>query len=553
MKFKNLLFTLSCLILLPFAASCHGKKEIHEFIVPEEFDNSENYEISFWAKNDTNMIQKRIYEQAIVDFESLYPNIKVNMRQFSDYGQIYKDVLINIKTNTTPNVCISYPDHVATYLSNENLVVPLDNLISNEKYGLGGSKVLFDSPKESEVFPKFMQECFYNKNQYLLPFMRSTEACYINQDYVEKLGFKVPEVLTWDFMWEVASKALDEYTGEQVLLPIIYKSVDNQLITMLKQKNIPYTTANGEIDLFSDGTKLVLKDLGYHTATGEFEIFAVTSYPGNYFNVGRTIFAIDSTAGATWMGENAPQIEIEESKIAHFKTVVRPVPQYDVNNQFMISQGPSICVFNKDDPQVVMASWLFASFLLNNSVQIPYSETEGYLPVTSKAFDSPDYQAYLNSAGKENYDDWDDSYISAKKYYNGKSRNLSAASFFYDTKIDATKLVYDNINNTFITPVFNGSTAVRNAAGYLIEMTIKEVNKHANDINGDNYEDYISDDFIKSLYDSTINRYKLDVVESKLSSTAIIMLILLSLAWVYIAGYGLTIVLKNHKKKKKRL
>ena len=43
-KFKNLLFTLSCLILLPFAASCHGKKEIHEFIVPEEFDNSKNYE-----------------------------------------------------------------------------------------------------------------------------------------------------------------------------------------------------------------------------------------------------------------------------------------------------------------------------------------------------------------------------------------------------------------------------------------------------------------------------------------------------------------------------
>ena len=58
----------------------------------------------------------------------------------------------------------------------------------------------------------------------------------------------------------------------------------------------------------------------------------------------------------------------------------------------MISQGPSVCVFNKSDSQEVLASWLFAQYLLTNEVQIAYAETEGYVPVTEKAQKSLEYQ-----------------------------------------------------------------------------------------------------------------------------------------------------------------
>ena len=68
----------------------------------------------------------------------------------------------------------------------------------------------------------------------------------------------------------------------------------------------------------------------------------------------------------------------------------------------MISQGPSVCVFNKADPQEVLASWLFALYLLTDDVQIAYSQTEGYIPVTSKAQESPAYQDYLSRCGEDN-------------------------------------------------------------------------------------------------------------------------------------------------------
>ena len=41
-------------------------------------------------------------------------------------------------------------------------------------------------------------------------------------------------------------------------------------------------------------------------------------------------------------------------------------------------------------------------YLLSNEVQIAYSETEGYVPVTSMAQNSPEYQDYLSRAGEDN-------------------------------------------------------------------------------------------------------------------------------------------------------
>ena len=78
---KTVLALTMCLCLL---TACHGKESLTPFVIPEEFDLSKHYEITFWAKNDTNKTQTAIYEQAISDFEALYPNITVNLRLYTD-------------------------------------------------------------------------------------------------------------------------------------------------------------------------------------------------------------------------------------------------------------------------------------------------------------------------------------------------------------------------------------------------------------------------------------------------------------------------------------
>ena len=224
---KRILCALLCaLCLLPLTA-CHGSRGYDDFAMPESFDTSRSYEISFWAKNDTNKTQTEIYQKAIADFEALYPNIHVSMRLYTDYGKIYNDVITNISTGTTPNVCITYPDHIATYMTGTNSVVPLDAVFADAKYGLGGSELRFDGPTKDEIIPQFLSECAIGGTTYALPFMRSTEACYINKTMLEQMGYEVPEVLTWDFVWDVSEQAMKKnadgtfaVNGQKVMIPL---------------------------------------------------------------------------------------------------------------------------------------------------------------------------------------------------------------------------------------------------------------------------------------------------------------------------------------------
>ena len=525
------LLLILCAAVLPLISGCHGARGLAAFEIPEAFDTTREYEITFWAKNDTNRTQTKIYEQAIADFETLYPNIHVNLRLYTDYGKIYNDVITNIATNTTPNVCITYPDHIATYLTGVNVVVPLDDLMDDPVYGLGGSAVSFDAPSREEIVPYFLEECSFAGHWYALPFMRSTEACYVNRTYVEALGFQVPDVLTWDFVWEVSEAAMRKgadgnylVNGQSVMIPFIYKSTDNMMIQMTQQRGTGYSTEDGEILLFNDSTAELLYTVAEHSATGAFSTFKISSYPGNFFNAGQCIFAVDSTAGATWIGSDAPLQDIASDRIVRFETEVRMVPQFDPEHPQMISQGPSVCVFNKTDPQEVLASWLFVQYLLSDGVQIAYSETEGYVPVTTRAQEREDYLDYLSRAGEDN-------------------------TVHYAVKIQAAQLLLDHAGDTFTTPVYNGSTSLRDAAGQLIENVAKDTRRHIR----------VDDEYIRSLYDSVISLYRLDQLRGAstgektdlgpLPPAAIALLSALGAIWVLLGLSAAYTALKRGKKR----
>ena len=293
------------------------------------------------------------------------------------------------------------------------------------------------------------------------------------------------------------------------------------LITMLRQTGGGYSDEAGSILIFNDTTGDILKEIASHGQTRAFSTFKISSYPGNFLNAGQCIFAVDSTAGATWMGTDAPLSDIHESKKAHFETAVLPVPQYDTANISMISQGPSICIFNKDDNEEVLASWLFVQYMLSDDVQMAYSETEGYVPVTIKARNNPAYLDYLSREGEDN-------------------------SLHYDVKIKAAKLLLGNSENTFVTPVFNGSTSLRDASGQMIEEVTKATRRRIE----------VDDAFIDKMYDNMKSLYRLDVTrsaagnatsteQSELPTESKSLLIILAVVWIFIAGYVLYTYSRN--------
>ena len=225
------------------------------------------------------------------------------------------------------------------------------------------------------------------------------------------------------------------------------------------------------------------------------------------------------------MGSKAPLSDIDESKKVDFKTAVRMVPQFDTQNISMISQGPSLCIFNKPDNEEVLASWLFAQYMLTNDVQISYAETEGYVPVTAKAQNSAEYQDYLSRAGEDN-------------------------DTHYDVKIAASQLLLSNTENTFTTPVFNGSTSLRDAAGQMIEDVTKSVRR----------KQTVNDAYLDKLFNDINSLYRLDQISvsasggkadlGPLPSTSVALLSTLAAIWVLILLYLLIDRLRKKQAKK---
>ena len=181
-----------------------------------------------------------------------------------------------------------------------------------------------------------------------------------------------------------------------------------------------------------------------------------------------------------------------------------------------------MCVFNKSDSQEVMASWLFCQFMLTNEVQIAYSQTEGYCPVTKKAQDSDEYRDYLSREGED-------------------------TELYYDIKLKATKLLMENTDNTFVTPVFNGSASLRNAAGQLIEGTNKAVRR----------KQTVDGDFMKALKDETVSLYRLDQISTSqgkvtlgpLPKGSVILITTLGICWIGIVFYAIREKIKRRDTK----
>ena len=109
----------------------------------------------------------------------------------------------------------------------------------------------------------------------------------------------------------------------------------------------------------------------------------------------------------------------------------------------------------------------------------------------------------------------------------------------YDVKIKAAGLLLDNIGNTFVTPVFNGSASLRDAAGAMIENTVKSVRRGQQ----------VDDGYIENLYSDMTSLYRLDQISrqnsmnsgqadlGRLPGTAVLLLACgLLLRWLHIRG-----------------
>lgn len=362
------------------------------FDVPESgYDNSE-VTIDFWHTMGSNL--RDVLDLYLEDFNEIYPNIHVNHQQIGSYNDVRDQCKSAIQVGDQPNIAYCYPDHVALF-NKAKAVVTLDGLIDS-KIDMGDGKILGLTADEKSDFI----EGYYNEGSqfgdglmYTMPFSKSTEVLYYDQTFFTKNNLTVPT--TWDEMKAVCAQIK---TIDPASTPLGYDSESNWFITMCEQYGSNYTSATGNHYKFDNkvnrGFVSEFKtwyDAGYVTTEALYG--AYTSGLFTSTNGVRCYMCIGSSAGASY------QRPTKVDGAYPFEVGIATLPQIDVENPKVISQGPSVCIFKSDNPQEVVASWLLVKFLTTNvDFQAEFSIASGYVPVLKSVAENKAFADHIASA-----------------------------------------------------------------------------------------------------------------------------------------------------------
>lgn len=435
---KKLVSTILALTMLLVCMTSCVTAQAAEFAVPTEGYDGSDVTIKFYHTMGSNLTP--VLDAYIAEFNKLYPNIHVEYTSVGSYDDVRDQLSTEITVNNQPNIAYCYPDHVALY-NLAKAVQTLDDLIDSQVTvtradGTTEQLGLTEEQKADFITGYYEEGKQYGDGlMYTLPLSKSTEVLYYNKTFFDANGLTVPA--TWDELEELCAKikAIDPNS-----IPLGYDSEANWFITMTEQLQTPYTSATGDHYLFNtEENRAFVKRFnewyqkGYLTTQTLYG--AYTSGLFTSTNEVKSYMSIGSSAGAVHQRPTAGA-----DGTYPFEVGIAIIPQANADHQRVISQGPSVCIFKKSNPQEVVASWLFVKFLTTNvEFQAEFSMASGYVPVLKSVAENPAYAEFLASADGGNF-------ISA----------LSA------------KVCLEQEEAYYTSPAFNGSSTARDQVGALI-------------------------------------------------------------------------------------
>ena len=435
--YVSLILLLAMLVSTLALTACPQDQPYINLDLTGVYDGSK-VEISFWHSMGAE--NKAVLDDAIARFNETYPNIKVTHQSYGDYDGVFEQIRTKLTAGKQPNFAFCYPDHVATYNKSES-VIALDDLINNKNVIEGSGEMMgLTDAQLADFIPMYYNEGkgFGDDKMYCLPFQKSTEVLYYNKTVFEDLGISEPK--TWDDVAAACTTLKAKYPN---CTPLGYDSSENLFITLAAQYGSNYTSATGEHYLFVNDTNkaFVNKFAEWHQkgwlTTSE---LMGGSYTSDAFKkaddeLGKVFMSIGSSAGARYQRPDKVNNKYP------FDVGIATLPQVDPTNPKVISQGPSVCIFEDENVQEVYASWLLLKFLTTDqSFQAIYSMKSGYVPVIQSVYETEQYKKSLEKADGGDF--------------------ITAL---------VAKIAIEQKDAYFTSPAFAGSADARTQVGLLIE------------------------------------------------------------------------------------
>ena len=369
-------------------------------------------EIEFWTGFGSNI--NDVMEPLLEEFTKL-SGVKVRYESKGSYDNVLNATQLSATTGKFPNLVIGYPDHFASYV-NQDIIVRLDYYFENDvqsSFEPEGERFKVDDFYGDYMVENQSIEFDENGKGYTLgvPFNKSTEVLIYNSTFFEwcatqndlKDNIFVPK--TYDEVDSVGTAILNMLDAKgvygkyllkdgtvsndqpadakQIVLnlhginkwndadnshvnqfkPFSYDSQANLFITSIRQNGGTYTyydkeDKHGYVGFNNDGGKTIealtkLETLYKNHTFGIPADWEEAKYGSNPFKAQKTVMTLGSSAGVS---NDAPTGNAFDIKAA-------PVPYFNADKKFVISQGANLALLDKGSRKERLASWMLLKFL----------------------------------------------------------------------------------------------------------------------------------------------------------------------------------------------
>lgn len=310
--------------------------------------------IVFW--HAMNGKQEEALTKLADDFMKENTNIKVELQNQTGYQELQQKITAtSTSPSDLPTMTQAYPDWMFNPIK-DGLVHDLTNY----------TKQLKDYDDVLEGFRKGTQ---IDGKVYSIPFNKSTEVLWYNEDMLNELGIEVPK--TYDELKVAAQKIYKE----KGIPGAGWDSLSNYYTTFITAEGKAFSK---DFDVNSEESKKAVNYYLDGVKEGYFRIAGTDKYMSGPFG---------NEQVAMYIGSNAGESFVLQSAAGKFTTKAAPAP-----TGVAIQQGTDVYVFEKATDAEKEAAYKFLTFITSKEAQIEWGIATGYIPARKSSIESDEYK-----------------------------------------------------------------------------------------------------------------------------------------------------------------
>lgn len=356
---KAILFVMCIVFLLSSSAVCFAAQPVT---------------IEFWhamrgEKHDAivKLVNKFMQENPDIRVKEVPVVSPDSRRKGNDYNYLYDQLLRSLAMQKQPDIAQVYENWATQFIEIE-AITPVNRF--------DGTRYAMTREDMNDFYPIFREASSYNGTMWTVPFNKSIYVLYYNRNMFKEKGLTPPR--TWNELRDAASKLTVREGDETKQYGIVFTPSVDIFGHVLYANGGQFI--RDDVAVFDTGRE----DMNYWVSLTNKDRSALPSFGAfNDFMAGKAAMYIETTSRIGVLEANCPFPFGISSVPSGKKTVYQ-------------CAGTNLANFAGTEEKK-LAAWRLIKFLTNRENTIVLATETGYLPVRQSAYQSPEYQKYLQT------------------------------------------------------------------------------------------------------------------------------------------------------------